>query len=799
VVDLSSDLPGGYCTKILADGGAEVVKVEDPRGDVLRRWSSTGVCGDEQDDGLLFRFVACSKRSVVVNALRPADLALLHDLLDDADAIVWSRGSAIAELADCAPAALARRVPHAVVTAITPFGLTGPWAHRPATDATLSAQCGGAGSSRGDVSVPPILAGGRLTDWCSGMMAALGTLVARERQVRTGAGELVDVSMLESAILTQAMYPVTYDSIAGAPRHAHRVSNLPNIHPTKDGYVGFMVVTGQQWLDFCVLVARPDWMDDPALIRMEVRKARRVELLGWIDDWTRNHTTDQVVELATLLRIPVAPVGNGQTIPMMEQFVERGWFVQNPRGGFLQPDVPYTLGNGAGRRDFETAPRLGEHTDQYRSRTRSIPKGVSVADSPRTRPFEGIRVADFTAFWAGPIVGNILGMFGADVIHVESAHSPDGMRYHTVKQMDDDGWWEWAPLFHGANTDKRDVTLDLTTEAGLELARQLIARSDVIVENYSPRVMESFGLDWPTIRSINPRAVFLRMPAYGTTGPWRDRVGYAQTIEMVSGLAWTTGFADGMPEIPNGPADPVGGCHATIALLLALEHRRRTGEGMLVECPQVGGALNIAAEQILEYSANGIVVDRTGNRSVSCAPQNLYLTADRDDDGVQDEWVCISVASDDQWRALVAALGSPRWASDPKLESHEGRRSEHDRLDAELAAWCGMRTADEIDQTLSSAGVPVGRVVLAHQTTRLPQLWARGFFEELDHPVTGRNLHTTWPAKLDLDGPVHRRPPPLLGQHNHEVLTELGLDDSSIRGLSAEGVIGTRAQFGLTI
>lgn len=394
-------------------------------------------------------------------------------------------------------------------------------------------------------------------------------------------------------------------------------------------------------------------------------------------------------------------------------------------------------------------------------------------------------MADFTAFWAGPIVGHFLAMMGADVIHVESARHPDGIRGHTVVSTDRDQWWEWTPQFHGPNTNKRDVTLDMNSPEGRALARQLVARCDVMLENYSPRVMDQWGMGWEEVRALRPDMIFLRMPAFGLTGPWRDRTGYAQNMEQVSGMAWLTGFAEGPPHVPNGLCDPLAGTHATVALLLALEHRRRTGEGMLVEVPMVGGAVNVAAEQALEYQAFGRLMERQGNRGPAAAPQNLYRCAGEED------WLALAVETDDQWRALCRLVGRA-----PLLEdaTQAERRAAHDQIDAWLARWCaGHSSADAVDR-LWGAGVPAAPVLAPPEVQHVEQLRARGFLEDVVHPVAGHQLHYGYPVRFGA-GPrrLHRRPAPTLGQHNAQVLGGLlGLSAARLAELEESEVIGTR-------
>jgi crotonobetainyl-CoA:carnitine CoA-transferase CaiB-like acyl-CoA transferase len=231
--------------------------------------------------------------------------------------------------------------------------------------------------------------------------------------------------------------------------------------------------------------------------------------------------------------------------------------------------------------------------------------------------------------------------------------------------------------------------------------------------------------------------------------------------------------------------------HALFGLLLALRHRRHSGEGGLVEAAMVDAALNVTAELVIEHSAYGALLMREGNRGPRAAPQNLYQAAGPDEHGRDDAWVAIAVATDEQWRSLRAALGSPEWSTDPKLEAATGRVQEHDRIDEMLAQWCRARSADDIVDTLWPAGVPVGKVVQPHHQPDLPPMQHRQFFEELRHPVIGSSRYSTLPMRFSR-GPDqwHARPAPLLGEHNRELLGELGLSDAELDTLEADGVIG---------
>ena len=240
----------------------------------------------------------------------------------------------------------------------------------------------------------------------------------------------------------------------------------------------------------------------------------------------------------------------------------------------------------------------------------------------------------------------------------------------------DPQWWEWSSFFQATNTNKRDVTLDMTHEAGRALARRLVGECDVVVENYSPRVMDSWGLGWDDVRALRPDVIIVRMPAFGLDGPWRDRGGFAMTVEQISGMAWLTGFADDGPVVPRGACDVLAGLHAIVALLGALEHRRLTGEGLLVEVPMAEAALNVAAEQTIEWTANDVLLSRNGNRSFQAAPQGVYACGDTEE---TDHYLVLSVESDAQWRhpcrrRSATRAGRSRIASPPQRDATRPRR-----------------------------------------------------------------------------------------------------------------------------
>ncbi|OBK68391.1 CoA-transferase [Mycobacterium colombiense] len=787
VIDLSTGIAGAYCTKLLADGGADVVKIESPEGDPLRRWSASGATIPAGGDGALFSFLAGAKHSVVADLADDADAELVNRLLASADAVVWSAGSKVAEHPGFTPDAIHRRYPHLTVTSITPFGLEGPWRDRAATEFTLQAWSGGiVGLGRGEQERAPVFVGGQVGEYLAGVYASAATLASRWRRIDGGAGELLDLSMLETQILCLTYYPVSYFEVLGRPWRDMRRPTIPGVAQAKDGLVDLGCGTAQQWFDLCAMVGHPEWIDEESPLSItEQANIHAEELFSWLAETP----VDEIRELASAFRIPNAPVANGANVTSFDQFVERDSFARNPRDGFQQPSHPYRM-QPAQLRAPQPAPRLGEHTEHYRAAP--LPARPAPTGGAKALPLSGLRVLDMTTFWAGPCCTHSLALLGAEVIHVESTRRPDGTRMIAGIPITEEQWWEKSPIFEALNTNKKGLTLDLQSPRGRELLRELIATCDVVVENFTPRVLDQVGLDFATVQSIRPDTVMVRMPGFGLEGPWRDNPAFAYVIESASGVSWLTGYPDRTPYDPYSIGDPNAGVHALNAILLALEHRRRTGEGVFVEAAMVDAALSIAAEQVIEYTAYGALLERAGNRGPTAAPQNLYLSADIDEFGRLDSWVAIAVATDDQWDGLCRALGSPSWATDPTLSTESGRRTHHDAIDEQLAAWCEHRSRDEIVATLWDAGVPVAKVMQPHRQPELEQLAFRDFFEEVDHPVNGPARLSSVPMRFSA-GPhkFHTEHAPLLGQHNHELLSGLGLSDPEIAGLEADGVIGS--------
>jgi crotonobetainyl-CoA:carnitine CoA-transferase CaiB-like acyl-CoA transferase len=735
VVDLSTGIAGGYCSKLLADLGADVVKLEPSEGDPLRRHSATGSVGKDGDpDGVLFRYLHTSQRSVVAE-----DKDRIRSWVESADIVLESFLPGAAEelgIVGVAP----------VTVSISSFGRGGPDSELSLPEEVLQARSGSL-SNHGHMDKPPLTVGGQLGEYVTGAFAALGAVTAWWRASRTGNAEHVDVSMLEAMQYTLVTVPTIMARFPGGHMISFRWVMLPGNEPTGDGkFVGITTVTTQQWRSLLRVMGRDDLVGDEELMSMLGRFKRAAEVNEAIRSWTMQRTADEVVEKCAEGRVPAAVVGNGQLLPTFVQLAERRAFERQPASNFVRPRAPFRF-SALRDRVMTPAPRLGEQDGD------PIPGPRPVGGTPGAvgeRPFTGVRVLDFTAFWSGPFATAWWSAMGADVVKVESAQRPDGIRFSAaVRPKVEPRYYEMAGLFHATNLGKRGITLDLGQPEGLALARRLIERSDIVCENFTPRVMDGFGLDYEAMRAIRPDVIVLRLPAFGLEGPWRDRPGFAQTMEQITGMAWLTGYGGGPPIIPGGFVDPAVGVHAAIALVAALEHRDRTGEGQLVEMPMIEVAAAMTAEQVAEYSAYGELLGRRGERGV-------YRC-----EGEGEQWVAVHLASD-------------------PLPTEE------------RATWCAQRPPDQAAKELLDAGIPAAAMVPAFMVLDDPQLRARRYFEPVTHPLVGEHEYPGWPMRFS-GGPDRywRDPAPLLGQHNDEVLRgELGVGDDELARLRQQHVIG---------
>jgi crotonobetainyl-CoA:carnitine CoA-transferase CaiB-like acyl-CoA transferase len=770
VIEIGTGIASGYAGKLFVDAGAEVVKVEPVGGDPLRTWSATGADLGGRS-GPLFSFLAAGKSSVIGDESDP----MVRSLLIDADIVI--------ESGQLDPDELRRIEPRLVVLSITPFGRTGPLADRPATEFIVQAECGSI-AGRGTPDLPPVQAGARIAEWAAGLYGAVGALAA-VTGVQSGAdGAAIDASWMEAMMIATDLYADPMwsfmKSLMGIdPPGAPRATETPSIYPSADGWIGFNTNGPQHAEAFLRLIERPELIE-AGYVMAGARTANKQEFDGWVRDWTTRFTSAEILDRAAVLRVPTVRVNDGRTVLDEEHLVAREFYGPSADGSFQGPRPHYRL-------DGERPPTGGPVSEAGADDV-SVRDGRDRADITKSLPLEGLKVLDVTCWWAGPSNTQLLAALGADVIHVESITHSDPMRYAAaVMFLDRERWWELSSFYVAININKRGITLDLGSPEGVALTEQLVEWADVVVENYTPRVMPKFGLGWERIHEVNPAAIMVRQPAFGLDGPWADRVGFAQNMEQMCGMAYLTGHADQEPLVPRGPGDPLGGAHAAFATLAALARRERTGVGLLVEVPLIEGSLMVAAEPVLEYTAHGRIMEREGNRSAHAAPQGLYPCLG------EERWLALSVGDDSQWRALAGVLGDAVTTADHGLSTLAGRRAAHDRLDEVIGAWAADRTLEEAVAELVMAGVPAAALVDPRLVHDHPQFVARRFFEDVPHCVVGSVPIPGLPFRMSGRDHWIDHPAPTIGQHNEEILGGLlGLEAAELAALAEAGIIGDR-------
>ena len=354
-------------------------------------------------------------------------------------------------------------------------------------------------------------------------------------------------------------------------------------------------------------------------------------------------------------------------------------------------------------------------------------------------PLSGIRIVEPGQVWALPYAITPLAAYGAEVIKVESAVRPDSSRGSPQPDSQVGGEpWNDGGMYHEANRNKLGVSLDLNTDRGKELFKELVSVSDVVAQNFPPRVMRNFGLDYPNLKKVKPDIIVLDSTAYGSSGPWQNYIGYGSSLQAVTGLTYLTGYEDGGP-VQGGILfnDSLGALNATYAILLALAHQKRTGEGQWIDLSQYEAGVAHLGEAFMEYQMNGVAPSRRGNSHPDHAPYGVYrCTGD-------DNWVSITVTSDAEWANFARVVGES-WASNSDLATVEGRLTQRKSLDDAIGGWTAGRDKHEVMHLLQAGGVASGAAYNTREIATDPHHRDRGFFAISQHPEpVGPRPHST--------------------------------------------------------
>ena len=794
VLDLTHE-GGLLCGQILADLGADVIQVEPRTGSSARKvgpWRG-GEPGRERS--LFFSAYARGKRGIALDLDDAADREVLLSLVAGSDFLIESeRPGRMAELG-LGYDDLAALQPGLVYVSITPFGQTGPKAQWLGTDLTQTAASGFAYLS-GEADDPPTRVSVPQAHAHAGADAAVGALIAHAERRRTGLGQHVDVSQQQSLTLAN-MYRTVDAAVGMAP--AERVAGglqaggvlVPLRHRTRDGWVtlGPSIVpsTGHFMKRLLAWVSEegfgdPAWVDEEwgtYAIRLGARQLPEdayLPVAEALDAFFATRSTGELMEVAVERKLLIAPVLRLDELIESEQLAGRGYTVAVSRKGetAVRRPGPFAKFGAAPIRYRLPPPRLDEHGPQLRAEPARQP-APSGSEKPAALPLAGVKILDL--FWviAGPAATRMLADYGATVVRVESTKHLDTLRVSPPWQFTQPHP-EGAVGFQSANANKLGITIDFASKAGREIVLDLARWADVVTESFAPGVMESRGLGFEALQAENPDLIMVSSCIMGQSGPWRSFAGFGRLAASLMGFQQLTSWPGRPPAGPFGAyTDAIAARYNAVAILAALEHRSRTGEGQHVDLSQTEAALHFLAPAFLDWTVNGRVPEPAGNEDGELSPHGIFPAAG------EDAWVAIAVNSESEWRTLCNVIGR----SD-LLE----QRGERDAVAAAISAWTREREADEIAGELQAVGVPAHAALDTPGLFADPQLQHRGHFIEIAHDLYPTT--TVESSRLLLSRTPARRPERALslGRDNAHVLeTLLGYPPERVADLTLRGVL----------
>jgi len=405
-------------------------------------------------------------------------------------------------------------------------------------------------------------------------------------------------------------------------------------------------------------------------------------------------------------------------------------------------------------------------------------------------PLEGMRVIDLGWVWSGPMVGYILADMGAEVIKVEHSDRLDNTRLRGSPTIDgkklEGKSIELGPYYHNLNRNKLSARLNLKHSEGIRLFKTLVKASDILIENFSPKALSKLGLDYSNLKNINPGLVMLSLSTAGQDGPISDMLGYAPVISSLSGMESLVGYEDEPPlgMMTFGLSDPNAGTHAFFAIMVALYHRERTGEGVYIDMSQYEASCSLLGEALFEYQINNKILGPQGNHHNKHCPHGIYRCHG------DDKWVAISVDSDESWDKLREAMGGPGWAKDPAFQKENGRLIRKRELNEKIGTWTMQLSREDIVEKLQSHGVAAVPVLSMEEQYRDKHYQYRKIHQEVIHPLLGKELLFAVPWRLGETPGSIRKSAPLLGEHDNYVYkTVLGLCPEDVQKLKEEKVI----------
>jgi crotonobetainyl-CoA:carnitine CoA-transferase CaiB-like acyl-CoA transferase len=775
VLDVAEPI-GAFVGRILGDLGADVIKIEPPEGDAGRHLAPFATAGEER---LSLPFVRANlnKRSVILDLQQREDQERFRVLASQADVVVSTDSMATWVARGIDLERLSTWYPHLVWLAFSPFGLSGPYSAYIGNNIVAEAM-GGLAYIQGDDTRPPCVSPCEQGLYLASLHAACGTLMALWERRTSGRGQLVEAAVHE-VLANLYFLLVNYGLWSDIPYRIGARNFMPpnGYYPCRDGHVFIATLMPGLWEKLVSLVDDPR-LAEPALQDPDYRNEHPELVDPILREFTARFERWPLTHALQRHGVPAAPWCTVADVAANEHLHARSFFVDfaQPPFGTMRSSGPMFRASASPLRIRRPAPQPGEHQQEVFAEFLPQAEGASAplpAERRRSLPLEGVRILDLSRAWAGPYGTRYLADFGAEVIKVETG------KYAPERDPA-------SPSYGEVNRNKRPITLNFQTPVGRDLLKRLVAVSDVVVENFSPRVMEKYALDYAHLCEVRPDLIMVSLPGYGRSGPHGRFVSFGGPLMAYTGMSLLWGYADSPPDARVKVAQPdyISAATQALAVTVALHHRARTGQGQYIEIAQVEAAIASLEPVYLDYFANGTVAEPRGNRDPNAVPQGCYPCLGHE------AWCVISCTTDAQWRALATLLGEERLADDPAYKAAADRWARHDELDAIISARTREWRPYQLMRQLQAVGVPAGVVQTAEDLWRDVQLRARNYTVRMEHPELGMVEHPGMPVRLHATPGQIQRPVGRLGEANEAIFRGLlGLSTEDIARLAEVGVI----------
>lgn len=791
VLDISQGVAGPFCAKLLGDLGAGVVKIEPPEGDISRQYGPFPDEVADPEQSASFFFFNTSKRGIVLDLESVDGKNTLARLVAEYDVVIAGESEEVLSQSGLAYADFRRWNPNIILTTVSGFGSFGPHSEYQCSH-LVACVMGGWSQLCGVPDREPLQTGGATSETLAGAFAAVATSLAVMGRHAHGGSEHVDVSVQE-AVLAGASFPTMsyeyhdlirdrYSSVGGGAGACYML-------PTQEGYIGLNALTFAQWEMMCRFLGHEDIATDPHFDGVSWNRPdeRLEEIRLAFGEAVKDRTAVDLFHDAQSQRVPFGLVPGLAELYTLPPYLERGFFqkITHPvTGSVTIPGIPFNVPGRDEQIKIRRPPLLGEHNDEILGALdleAPLPKTAPMtSDEPQPQPLEGLKVIDLSMFFAGPVCTQILADAGADVIKVESVQRIDGWRGGVAPEGGTAPGWESAPHFNWVNRNKRGITLNLTDPRGIEILKRLLRDADVVIENYTPRVMEKFGLGFDTLREIKPDIIMISLPGFGADVTWRDYVAFGMSTEQMSGIAHLTGYEDDGPLFTGTTGgDIYSGVMGAHVLLAALHERRVSGNGQHINLSQIEACNLYIGDAMTGLSLTGVDPGRQANSHTLFAPQGIYPCRDG-------RWIGISCRTNDEWQNLANLIDPELAGRFPDIANRQLKA-----LDDIIADWTRGHDAEALMSDLQALGIAAGAMQNGPDLLRDPQLLARDSMVLQDRPGIGEKHYPGQPYRFRNAIPPANRRAPLLGEHCIEVLTsEAGLSDDDIGELFIDDVIG---------